>query len=80
MRKESIKNFLLKLEKELELKKNTLQPNLNLQESVFWDSLLTMNLVFYFDSEYSIEVDPEDILKFKTPKDIYDFVYKSNKN
>ncbi len=79
MKKENIKDFLSKLEKELELKKNSLSPDLNLEESVFWDSLVTMNLVFYFDSEYSIEVDPENISKFKTPKDIYNFVVKSSK-
>tara|TARA_B100001057_G_C22739311_1_gene907089 strand:- start:276 stop:521 length:246 start_codon:yes stop_codon:yes gene_type:complete len=79
MKKENIKDFLSKLEKELELKKNSLSPDLNLAESVFWDSLVTMNLVFYFDSEYSIEVDPENISKFKTPKDIYNFVVKSSK-
>lgn len=75
-KREDIKTFLRKLEKELELKEDTLEPNINLKDAQFWDSLLTMNLIFYFDSEYSINIQAEEISNFLTPRDIYKRIFK----
>lgn len=63
-------DFLLKLEKLLELDANTLGGNEKLCDIETWDSLSVLSLIAFADKEFKVVLFPEDINKTITINDI----------
>ena len=68
------KTFLSFLEEKLELSKNSLINNSDLEKNEEWDSITIMSFVTLLDLEFNISVDADDLIKCKKPTDLYTLV------
>ncbi len=62
------------LEEMLELKSGTISENTALAEISVWDSMAALSLIALCDEHFGIQLTGEDIVKFRTVKDILDIM------
>jgi len=62
------------LEDMLEVKKGTLIETTVLKDLPVWDSMAALSLIVLCDEQFGKKLSGEQILKFKTVKDILDFI------
>lgn len=62
------------LEDTLELEGNNLTEDTILKEVSEYDSMAKLSLIVLFDDEFNKKLTGEQIIKFKTVKDILDFM------
>ncbi|HEX9058774.1 MAG TPA: phosphopantetheine-binding protein [Clostridia bacterium] len=60
------------LEELLDIEKDTLSEDTELEQIEEWDSIAVISLIAMFDSLFGKEIKPEKVKGFKTVKDITD--------
>jgi acyl carrier protein len=62
------------LEDMLEMEGGSLKEDTTLKEVPVWDSMAALSLIVLCDEQFGKKLSGEQILKFKTVKDIMDFM------
>lgn len=68
----TIEEKLNTLEELLDIQKDTLKEETELEQISEWDSLAVITLIAMFDEDYGKTITPQKIKEFKTVKDIID--------
>ena len=69
--KEKIKEIIGEI---LELNANEINEEANILDDLGADSIAVMEIVMELESEYNLEIETEDIPKFKTVNDIVTYI------
>lgn len=69
-----MEKFIEKFRNQLEDVNLKLSPDLDYVDSDFWDSLTAITIQMMIEDEYNVKVDIKELSRFKSLKELYQFV------
>ncbi|WP_339657186.1 acyl carrier protein [Flavobacterium frigidarium] len=66
--------FIENFKSQLEDLDTVLTPETDYVDSDFWDSLTAITIQMMIDDEYGVKIDVEELSKFKSVAELYQFV------